>query len=162
MAREPVQKDIDGTKYTFGRHLPKVSFKLFNRLIKIIAPTIAAGIGETSFSDVLDKDIDLSNAVNVLCERMDEPEIECIINIILGEVIHNGNSTGRGLGNCRDNYDAVFMDANIPHVYKVIFMALSVEYDSFFGEGVDLGAMIKKAKDMIPEKPQSIGSSGGQ
>jgi hypothetical protein len=160
MAREPIQKDIDGVKYTFGRHMPKNSLKLFNRILKIVAPSIAAGIGETSFSDILDNDIDLSGAVNALCLRMDEPEIEAIFNIVLGEIVHNGNGEVKGLGNCKINYDAVFMDTGIAHVYKVIYTALSVEYDNFFGQGVSLDAIIKQAKDLIPEKQQSTGSFG--
>jgi hypothetical protein len=154
MGRETIKKTIDGVKYTFGRHLPKSSLRLFNRIMKIIAPTIASGIGDSSFSNVLDQDIDIAGAVNTLCLRTDEPEIEAIFDIILGEVLHNGKSGQEGLGNCRDNYDAVFLEASIPHVYKVIYKALEVEYSNFFGEGVDLGAMLKRAKDLIPEKSQ--------
>jgi hypothetical protein len=154
MGREAVSKTIDGIKYTFGRHMPRNSLKLFNRIMKIIAPTIAAGVGESSFSNALDKDIDIAGAVNTLCMHTDEPEIETIFNIILGEVIHNGNSEKKGLGNCRDNYDAVFLESSIPHVYKVIFAALEVEYNNFFGKGVSLDAIVKQAKDLIPEKQQ--------
>ncbi len=162
MAREPVQKDIDSVKYIFGRHKPKNSLKLFNRILKIVAPTIAAGIGESSFSEALDSDIDIAGAVNALCSRMDEPEIESIFDSILGEVIHNGNSEVKGIGNCKTNYDAVFIDATIPHVYKVIFTALTVEYGNFFDQGGNLAAILKQAKDLIPEKQTSNGSSGDQ
>lgn len=154
MAREPVQENIDGVKYTFGRHMPKNSLKLFNRIMKIIAPTIAAGVGETSFSDAIDKNFDISGAINILCSRMDEPEVEAIFDIILGEILHNGGGDKKGLGNCRDNYDAVFLETGIAHVYKVILAGLEVEYQNFFGKGVDLGAMWNKAKDLIPANSQ--------
>ena len=159
MAREPVQKEVEGVKYTFGRHTPKKSRKLFNRILKIIAPTLSAGIGITSLQGldkILDKDIDIPSAISTLCERMDEPEIEAILDTVLGEVIHNGNGDIKGLGNCRDNYDAVFLDIPVLHVYKVFGEALLVEYDNFFGEGAGLREVIEKEKskitDTTPEK----------
>jgi hypothetical protein len=159
MAREPIQKIIDGVKYTFGRHMPKTSRRLFNRIMKIIAPTIASSVEKESINDLIweglkdtDFTIDCASGVKVLCSLTDEPEVEAIFDIILGEVIHNGNSDQKPMGNCRDNYDAVFLDASIPHVYKVVFAALEVEYQNFFGKGVDLGAMWDKAKDLIPGK----------
>lgn len=161
MAREAVQKDIEGVKYTFGRHMPKNSRKLFSRLMKIVAPTIAASVEKESINDLLyegsknaDFVIDIASGINVLCSRMDEPEVEVLLDLILGEVVHNGNSDQKPMGNCRDNYDAVFLEASIPHVFKVIYSALEVEYQNFFGKGVDLGAMWDKAKGLIPEKSQ--------
>lgn len=162
MAREPVQKDIDGVKYTFGRHLPEASLKLFNRIMRIVGPSMAVGIDKESVSILIEKGLDsktkdikldIGSAVKVLCNHADEPEVEAIFSIILGEVIHNGNGTQKGLGNCQDNYNAVFMESGIYHVYKIIFAALGVEYNNFFGEGVSLDAIIKQAKDLIPEKP---------
>jgi hypothetical protein len=129
--------------------------------MKIIAPVTVASVEKESINDLLYGDkkdpdfiIDLSSGVNVLCSRADEEEIEIIIDAILGEVIHNGKGDKKGAGNCRDNYDAVFLEASIPHVYKVIYTALGVEYSNFFGEGVSLDAIIKQAKDLIPGKSQ--------
>jgi hypothetical protein len=152
--REEKQKTIEGIGYTFFRHMPKSSFKLFNRLMKIIAPTIAAGVGESaSFKDAYDKDINLADAVKVLCSRMDEQEIDDIVGIILSKVTHNGSTEKsiKGAGNCRDNFDAAFMGQSVVHIYKVILQALKVEYDTFFGEGVGIGAIVEKAKGMIRE-----------
>jgi hypothetical protein len=153
--REEKQKTIDGIGYTFFRHMPKSSFKLFNRLMKIIAPTIAAGVGEsTSFKDAYDKDINLADAVKVLCQRMDEQEIDNIVGIILSKVMHNGSNekSVKAAGNCRDNFDAAFINQSVVHIYKVILQALKVEYDTFFVEGAGIGTIVDKAKDLIREQ----------
>lgn len=167
MGREPAQKEIDGIRYTFGRHRPKDSLKLFNRILKIAAPAITAAIDKKSINDLIydgskdtDVEIDLAGAITTLCSITDEPEVEEILDKILDQVLHNGDGTIKGMGNCRENYDAVFMDTGVLHVYKVVGTALGVEYDNFFGKGANLGAMLKKARDMIPGKPQSNGTSG--
>lgn len=171
MARETVEKVIDGIKYTFGRHTPKKSRKLFNRIIKIIGPSLTAAIEKESVNKLIregldaklsDINIDIGNACKVLFDYAEESELDEIFDILLNEVIHNGDGTQKGIGNCRDNYNAIFMDTGIAHVYKVIYMAMEVEYQNFFGKGASLGAMKEKIKDLIPEKSQSIGSSGGR
>jgi len=155
MAREPVQETIDEIKYTFGRHTPKNSRRIFSRILKIVAPSLAAGVGKTSLrsiDELLDQKIDLGSAVTMLCSRMDEKEVEEIIDNLFDQILHNGNSDQKGLGNCKKNYDAIFADTGIAHVFKVIKQALFVEYDNFFGEGVSLQERLNAAKDMTPEK----------
>ncbi len=161
MARKEVQKVIDEVKYTFYRHLPDESLVLFNRLVRIIAPTTVSSVDKETINDLLwgdtekeDFTVDLVSGINALCLRLNEKEVKRVFDSVLGKAVHNGKSGEKGKGNCRDNYNAVFIDASIPHVYKVVYAALEVEYADFFGDGVDLGAMVGQVRDLIPAKQQ--------
>lgn len=156
--REPVDKVIDGETYTFCQLPPKKSLKLLTRLLRIIGPTVGAameGIGAGNLGNVaalIGADIDLSVIVTALCDRLDENEVEAIIDTLLSQVIHNGQ------GEVSKKFDALF-GGRLPHLFKVVGEALRVEYGDFLAGMPDLSALGARA-GMTPAKPTSTGTTG--
>lgn len=130
--REPVKKVIDGEQYTFCQLPPKKSLKLLTRILKIIGAPIGAAIGTwdgagpaEDVENILDREIDLGAVVRQLCDRLDENDVEYIVDMLLSQVLHAGK------GEVSKVFDEHF-GGRLTHLFKVIFAALEVEYADFF------------------------------
>lgn len=140
--REPIEKTIDGEQYTFCQLPPKKSLKLLTRIVRIIgAPLGAAMDGLKDAGDIrtaLDADIDISMIVAALCDRLDENEVEAIVDTLLSQVIHAGQ------GEVSKRFDVLF-GGRLAHLFKVLAEALKVEYGDFLADMPDLSALLPKA-----------------
>ncbi len=140
--REPVRKIIDGEQYTFCQLPPKKSLKLLTRILKIIGPALggvvkdAGNISEGNIESILDLDIDPGMIVSQLCSRLDENDVEYIIDMLLSQVLHSGK------GEVSRVFDEHF-GGRLPHLFRVIAAALEVEYGDFFGGKLDLENLFK-------------------
>ncbi len=147
--REPVEKTIDGEQYTFCQLPPKKSLKLLTRIVRIIgAPLGAALDGIKGTGDVrtaLETDINISMIVSALCDRLDENEVEAIVDTLLSQVIHAGQ------GEVSKRFDVLF-SGRLGHLFKVLAEALKVEYGDFLADMPDLSAFLPKA-GTTPAKP---------
>ncbi|MEW5803911.1 MAG: phage tail assembly chaperone [bacterium] len=132
--REPVRKDIDGEQYTFYQLAPKKSLKLLTRILKIIGGPIGTAIGKDGMSmkaeSLFDLDIDLGAVVGHLCRNLDENEVEAIVDSLMSQVFVDGK------GEVSKVFDEHF-GGRLPHLFKVVFAALEVEYGSFFDGMLD-------------------------
>jgi hypothetical protein len=132
--REPVRKVIDGEEYTFCQLPVKQSIRLLTRIIKFIGPSLGIGIHGEGIRSIADIEIDPGAIISNLCSRIDEQEIEYIIDALLSQVLHNGK------GNLQQVFDAHF-GGRIPHLFKVVAAALEVNYGDF------LGGVLEKIKE---------------
>ena len=141
--RNPVEVMIDGEEYTFCQLPPKRSLKLMTRIIKIVGAPLGAALngtksGQVDLKAVMEADIDLSLIVTALCDRLDENEVEAIIDELLSQVIHVGS------GEVSKKFDAHFA-GRLPHLFKVVGQALKVEYGDFLAAVPDLKALFPRA-----------------
>ena len=139
--REPVEKTIDGEQYTFCQLPPKKSLKLLMRLLRIVGPTMGVAMdgargGRVDVKTLLEADIDIARIVSTLCERLDENEVEAIVDGLLSQTIHAGN------GEVSKRFDVLF-GGRLPHLFKVLAEALRVEYGDFLAAGPALNAFLK-------------------
>ena len=143
--REPVEKIIDGERYTFCQLPPKRSLKLMMRILRIVGPTLGVAVDGVKGSvtgagvdvqSLMAADIDLARIVAVLCERLDQNEVEAIVDDLLSQTIHAGQ------GEVSRKFDALF-GGRLPHLFKVVYAALLVEYSDFLAAGPVLGAFLK-------------------
>lgn len=137
--REPVEKVIDGDTYTFCQMSPKQSLKLLTRIVKIVGPTIGAAvdgakIGGMDIAAVIEQEMDISKIVSALCDRLDENEVEAIVDGLLSQVIHSGQ------GEVSKRFDVIF-GGRLPHLFKVLGEAIKVEYGDFLAGLPDLSTI---------------------
>jgi len=141
--RTPVELTIDGEQYTFCQLPPKRSLKLLTRIMRIVGGPLGASF--KGGKPALDADIDLSVVVTALCDRLDENEVEAIVDELLSQVICAGR------GEISRQFDAHFA-GRLPHLFKVLGQAIRVEYGDFLAGLPDLGAVLARA-GMTPAKP---------
>jgi hypothetical protein len=150
--REPVEKTIDGEKYTFCQLPAKKSLKLLTRLVKIVGPSLGAAVGSVAEGDidiqtVLDRHLDLGAVVAALCDRLEENEVEAIVDTLLSQVIHAGQ------GEVSQKFEVLFA-GRLPHLFKVLAAALQLEYGDFLA-----GGGVSAALGQIGLAPTTRGSS---
>jgi hypothetical protein len=141
--RNPVEVNIDGEQYTFCQLPPKRSLKLMTRIIRIIGGPLGAALngvntGRVDMAMLMNADIDFSMIVTALCDRLDENEVEAIVDELLSQVLHAGT------GEVSKKFDVHFA-GRLPHLFKMLAQALKVEYGDFLAGMPDLGAWLPKA-----------------
>lgn len=148
--REPVEKTIDGEKYTFCQLPPKRSLKLMMRILRIVGPTLGVAVegartgAGVDIGALLTTDIDVSRIVSALCERLDENEVEAIVDDLLSQTIHGGK------GEVSRQFDVLF-GGRLQHLFKVVYAALQVEYGDFLAAGPALNAFLKAGTTPGPQ-----------
>ena len=105
--REPIEKVIDGETYTFCQMPPKQSLKLLTRMVRIVGPTIGAAFDSAQgngmdLAAIVEEEINISMIVSALCDRLDENEVEAIVDGLLSQVIHSGQ------GEVSKKFDVIF------------------------------------------------------
>jgi hypothetical protein len=140
--RSPVEVKIDGEQYTFFQMPPKRSLKLMTRIIRIIGAPLGAALngiksGQVDIKSVMDADLDFAMIVTALCDRLEENEVEAIVDELLSQVLHSGR------GEVSKRFDALFA-GRLPHLFKVLAQALKVEYGDFLAAMPDLSALLPR------------------
>ena len=144
--REPLERTIDGEKYTFCQLPAKKSLKLMTRIVRIIGAPIGAALGELPDGDkvsmevLLDRNFNMGAIVAALCDRLDEDEVEAIVDTLLSQVIHEG------AGEISKQVDTHFA-GRLPHLLKVLAAALSHEYGDFLAGGD--GQLVARFRKMV-------------
>ena len=134
--REPVKKVIDGEEYTFCLLPPKQSIRLLTRILKIVGPALGGAVSGGDIESIMDADIDTGMIISQLCSRLDENDVEHIIDALLSQVIHKGS------GDLSRVFDQHFA-GRLPHLFKVVGVALEVQYGDFFAGKLDIGSLLK-------------------
>jgi hypothetical protein len=143
--REPVRKVIDGEEYTFCQLPPKQSIRLLTRILKIIGPALGGAVSGGNVQSILDLDIDPGMIVSNLCSRLDESDVEYVVDVLLSQVLHSGS------GDISKVFDQHFA-GRLPHLFKVIGTALEVQYGDFFGGKLDVAGLLKgRATPQVPQ-----------
>jgi len=144
MAREAVEKDIDGEVYTFYQMKPRKSLKVLVKIFKLVGASIgkaAEGMAGKETESILD--IDIGAIMGLLADRLDETETEQVIDLLLEQVHHKGK------GEVSKAFDDLFT-GRMSHLLKVAGAAMEVEYADFFGEGSVLQGFLKQAAINLP------------
>ena len=141
--RNPVEVMIDNEQYTFCQMPPKRSLRLMTKIIRIVGAPLGAALNgikadQVDIAALLEADLDFSMIVTALCDRLDENEVEAIVDELLSQVLHAGQ------GEVSKKFDVIFA-GRLPHLFKVVGQALKVEYGDFLADVPDLRAMLARA-----------------
>lgn len=138
---------IDGDFYIFTMLEPKISLSLLSRLAKIIGPPIGKAFPkEVKIKEILDANINISDAIVELSNRFNDIEIQDIIDILFTQVSHKGE----GPLSDEVTYKKLF-SGKLKRLFKVVKAALEVQYADFL-EGKDaLTEIIKKSKKVTEQ-----------
>lgn len=139
MARELVEKDVDGRLYSFEQLTATVALKTLTKLTKIFGEPLTLALGgffkkaqPGAPTALLESDIDsdvLSKAMKVLVERMDEDEVVALIKLLTTQgVLCDGVKVA--------SFDEHFR-GELSHLFAVLKAALEVQYGNFIGAVTD-------------------------
>jgi len=156
---KPVDKIIDDEKYTFYYLSPRISYKIFIMLAKMVSPSIgvildsAKGIEpdndfeslegskkEDTLESLLDSEISLEKIIKLLCENTDGDSIQYIIDTLFEQAFHHGE------GEVMKAYDKLFT-GRILHLNKVLAAAIGVQYADFLA-GKSVAEKLKTVADI--------------
>lgn len=137
---ELIPRTVDGTEYQFSQFGAKRSLKLLLKLSKIVGKPLAMAVASADGSgSLLDKQLNpnmLAQAVEALMERIEESEALEIIETL---------TSGDG---CLCKHQKIVFDLHyegrLPHMFKVLFAALEVQYGNFFDALQDLPVLARK------------------
>lgn len=149
MAREVVDKEIDGHSYKFGQLGALKSHRVLFKITKVVGPAFGA-LGDSmkgvdSLESILDADVDFQSVIEKFFDNAEESIVEEIIETMLKQVAHFGEDGKEGVGQLDTSakIDLCF-SGRLPSMYKVVFAALAVEYGGFLGEGGMLEGISRK------------------
>lgn len=155
MARELIQKTIDGKLYEFSQFNTTVSLRVLARLTKIVGEPIAIALGgakkvDKKSDDLADKDVTgevFGKAVKALVDRLDENEVVNLVKLLTSEQV------------LCDNSKIVFDDhfcGDIGHLFKVIVGALEAQYGNFFGGITQQISQMSKDLESVSLPPKGM------
>lgn len=153
MARETVERDIDGEVYTFHQMDPMASVIILTKILKMTGTSLgkaADQVAKSGIDNLMDAEVqevvekmDMGSIVASLCERLDENDIRQIIITMLEQV------TCKGKGEVSKCFNVHFK-GRVSHLLKVVKVALEVEYADFFGEGSVLQGFLRQTATNLP------------
>ena len=139
MATELIKREIDGHTYQFEQLGARQSIKVMIRLGKIIGKPFAVSVGAYQGKDKPLNTSILSEAAASLCQSMDETETLSLLELLTAE---KALCDGKKI-----DFDTHY-EGKIPHLFKVLKIALDVQYGNFpdaLSEFLGLG----KAGDLL-------------
>ena len=143
MARTAVEKEIDGQLYTINPMMPTKALKILHRLGRYLGEPLALAMsGE---GDLLEQEINpefVSKALRKLFDNMPEQELETLLKDLMNSVIHEGK---------RIAFDDHFSNYGLPHLFKLSYAVLEVNYGDFLDVLVEnADAFRRKGQDTTP------------
>ena len=122
-----IRKKIDGETYVFTYLSPRRSLTLLTEITKLIGPAIGSMCDN---GEIEEDKVSMGEAARLLCNNMNDNNIQSMINTLLSQVTHEG------VGDVLKSFDVIFT-GKIKHLFKVILASLEVQYADFFdGKGV--------------------------
>lgn len=127
MSLELVKKDIEGKLYEFEQFGAKKSLATLIRLMKLVGKPLALMFGSIKSGEkLLDMDMKsemISAALAALTENMDSSEVISLMEELCAtKCLCDGKKI---------NFDSHF-EGKLPHLFKVLWAALEVQYGNFF------------------------------
>lgn len=130
MATEMIRKEIEGSTYEFSQFGAKKSLKVLMRLTKIVGKPLSLLVGSVEgdkSKSLLDRDMKMDAialAIEALTNSMDSDEVISLIQELTG---HEAcMCDGKKI-----NFDMHY-EGRLPHLFKVLWAALEVQYGNFF------------------------------
>ena len=137
---ELIEREIDGEIYNISRMRPFEAHNVLMRIAVIVAPALAANTKSASIMDA-----DLNSVVKAFCSSFDASESEAIMKAMLKNVIHKGH------GQLTEAVVNAHYVGKLPHLYKVVYAAMEVEFGGFFGESGALSGLLKMAPPLAKQ-----------
>lgn len=141
MGKEPIEKTIEKETYIFYYLTPRISIKVLVKLTKLFGPALGAAFPEDKsikIKDILDMDIKIGDAINMLIEKIDANETQIIIDTLFASII----CKGRGKLSEEAVYNELFT-GDLKLLFIILKESLEVQYGNFFGESNVLGEIKK-------------------
>lgn len=130
MSTEMISKEIDGHQYEFSQFGAKKSLKILFRLSKIIGKPLSllmGSIGDDKGKRLMDRDLKMDTigiAIEALTSNLDSDEAIALIQELTG--LDACLCDGKKI-----NFDMHY-EGKLPHLMKVLWAALEVQYGNFF------------------------------
>lgn len=147
MARETVEFEIDGRQYLFGRRGVMKAIKLSAELTAIILPIVGDAANSKSTED-----LDIGAMIQKAAKLLTPDKLESILLKCLSET--RWLSTGYADTPISECFDEVFLESDMPHIFKVTRKALEVDIIPFLGEKVS--SHLRKAQNSAKEKLETF------
>jgi hypothetical protein len=129
MAKEIINREIDGNMFTFGQLPPTKSVRLLVKMAKIMGVSLASMAGADPKSDIANMAFD--KAAEKLLDRIDDNIAMDIIKSSLEQTF----VMNQGIKNSLDKeFDVYFAEYGVMHILKVVKTAWEVQFPDFFGE----------------------------
>ena len=151
MARELIEKTIDGKFYEFSQFNTTVALKVMARLTKILGEPLAIALGGATKDGkkALSLESDLSaelmgKAVRALIDRLDETEVVSLVKLLASE------------GVLCDHARIIFDDhfcGDIGHLFRVLVAAIEVQFGNFFAGIKDVISSSRETAAVVPPPP---------
>lgn len=144
MARELIEKEIDGATYSFSQFGAKQGVKTLLKIGKMIGEPMALAFGSFSGEGpLLERKIDgnmLGMAAKALFSRADDNEVLELITLLAAT---SCQCDGKQI-DFNSHYEGRY-----GHMFKVLQAAIEVQYGNFFDALTDLGATTPTDKPPI-------------
>lgn len=157
---KPVDKTIDGEKYTFYFLSPRISYPLLLKIARMVAPSIGAAIdsikesgndnlkeaspmteeNDNNLEKLLDSEISLEKIIKLLCQHIEIDAVQNIIDTLFEQTFHHGH------GIVLSAYDALFTGRPL-HLTKVLAAAIGVQFGDFLA-GKSVTENLKSVADL--------------
>jgi hypothetical protein len=144
MGLQPIEKTIGGEVYTFTYLPPRIALSLLAKIVKVIGPAIGMLADEKKEGNENIEDFNIGNAAKMLCDRLDEDQIQTMINTLMSQITHKGH------GDVLKKFDMIFT-GRIKHLFLVVKAALEVQYADFF----DGKNVIEGLRDLAKDSTQA-------
>lgn len=134
MAREPVEKIIDGEKYRFMLMSPTVSLNTLTSLGNVFGSSISKLFASFDKKENEKINVDtaiLGDAIAVLCSKLHENNVAEIIKVYTREVINLSDGGKKGVGQITDQVFEEHFRGRLLHLCKVFLACIEVQYADF-------------------------------
>lgn len=172
MARQPVEKCIDGENYRFMLMSPTTSLDMLTKLADVLGPTISRVFAsfdrkQENTADIMNLNVNtaiLGDAIALLCSRMHENKISEIIKVFTKNVISLGATGTKGSGQINDQVFDEHFQGRLLHLMKVFICCLEVQYADFLDAFGGKVGFLKHLATMSAKQTSPVGNgiSGDQ
>lgn len=133
MAKELIEKVVDGQTYKIAQFGSTEAIKTFTQLTKLVGPSISMAMGANDQG--VDQGQVIGKAMIALCERLDENNVEQLVKKLIGQVL-------KGQGE-KIIFETEFQ-GRFGHLLKLLIAVVEVQYGDFLdvvqGFDANLGA----------------------
>jgi hypothetical protein len=150
MGKKYKEIKIGNEEYIFTMLKPRISISLLTKIIRIIGPSLGKAFpNEIKIKNILEADINIGNSIIEFSNKLDDLQIQEIINILFTQVQHKGEGK---LSN-ELAFNNLF-SGKLKHLFKVVKAALEVQYADFL-EGEDALALILQKSTELANQEQN-------
>lgn len=150
MARQAETRNIDGLDVTVQQLPARAAEHVFHRLMSAVGPALAAMTGKAiPAGSILDADIDLGAAINLLFDRLTWPEMEAIQKELLATSLVSVEGKTIPLMPVADD----LLAGKIGTLLKITAFAIEVNFKDLFQMASSATGLLAKVRSSTSPKP---------